>query len=114
MLLNTVNGTGMLMANAMGNICSGDPTRVQVQVGIIQQSTLDYVICSPSLATHIRSLVIDTNQMDSDHRPLVLSLGGLLMDKPENTTTREVWNTSQIPSPPRRLVLGARMSRPVC
>jgi hypothetical protein len=100
MLLTTVNDTDMLMVNAMGNICSGGPTRVQVQAGTIQQSTLDYVICSPSLATHIRSLVIDTDQMDSDHRPLVLSLGGLLTDKPERETIREVWNTSKIPSPP--------------
>jgi len=100
MLLNTVNDTDMLMVNAMGSMCSGGPTRVQVQAGAIQQSTLDYVICSPSLASHIRSLVIDTNQMDSDHRPLVLSLGGLLTDKPEKATTREVWNISKIPSPP--------------
>jgi hypothetical protein len=100
MLLTTVNDTDMLMVNAMGSICSGGPTRVQVQAGVIQQSTLDYVICSPSLVTHIRSLVIDTDQMDSDHRPLVLSLGGLLTDKPEKATSREVWNTSKIPSPP--------------
>ena len=100
MLMDTVNDTDMLMVNSMGNICSGGPTRVQVQVGTIQQSTLDYVICSPSLVTHIRSLVIDNDQMDSDHRPLVLSLGGLLTDRPERATTREVWNTSNIPSPP--------------
>jgi len=51
MLMDTVNDTDMLMVNSMGNICSSGPTRVQVQVGTIQQSTLDYVICSPSLVT---------------------------------------------------------------
>ena len=100
MLMDTVNDTGMLMVNAMEGVCTGGPTRVQVQENVVQQSTLDYVLCSPSLATNIRSLVIDTDQMDSDHRPLVLTLDGLAARRPEKTPTREVWNISNIPSPP--------------
>ena len=100
MLMDTVNDTGMLMVNAMEGVCTGGPTRVQVQEKVVQQSTLDYVLCSPSLATNIRSLVIDTDQMDSDHRPLVLTLDGLAARRPEKTPTREVWNISNIPSPP--------------
>ena len=73
---------------------------MQVQEKGIQQSTLDYVMCSPSLATNISSLVIDTDQMDSDHRPLFLTLNGLTVEKPVRTSTREVWDISNIPCPP--------------
>ena len=100
MLLKTVNDTGMLLVNAMGGICTGGPTRVQVQEKGTQQSTLDYVLCSPSLAANIQTLVIDTDQMDSDHRPLFLTLCGLSPEKPPTRATREVWNISNIPSPP--------------
>jgi hypothetical protein len=100
MLLETVADSGMLLVNAMGGVCSGGPTRVQVQEKGIQQSTLDYVMCSPSLAANISSLVIDTDQMDSDHRPLFLTLNGLTVEKPVRTTTREVWDISNIPCPP--------------
>jgi len=99
-LLETVTDSGMLLVNAMGGICRGGPTRVQVQEKGIQQSTLDYVMCSPSLATNISSLVIDTDQMDSDHRPLFLTLNGLTVEKPARTSTREVWDISNIPCPP--------------
>ena len=100
MLLNTVNDTDMLLVNAMGGICSGGPTRVQVQKGGIQQSTIDYVICSPSLATNLRSLVIETDQMDSDHRPLVLTLSDIAVVRPKKHPAREVWDISNIPCPP--------------
>ena len=100
MLMETVNDAGMLLINAMAGKCTGGPTRVQVQAKGVQQSTLDYVMCSPSLATNIDSLVIDTDQMDSDHRPLFLTLRGLTPERPAQTPTREVWDISDIPCPP--------------
>ena len=100
MLLETVNDAGMLLINAMAGKCTGGPTRVQVQEKGVQQSTIDYVMCSPSLAINIDSLVIDTDQMDSDHRPLYLTLRGLTAERPARTPTREVWNISDIPCPP--------------
>jgi len=100
MLMETVNDSDMLLINAMAGKCTGGPTRVQVQKKGVQQSTLDYVMCSPSLASNIDSLVIDTDQMDSDHRPLYLTLRGLTASLPERTPTREVWDISDIPCPP--------------
>ena len=100
MLLQTVDDTGMLLINAMQGICTGGPTRVQVQEKGIQQSTLDYVMCSPSLASNLHSLSTGTDQMDSDHRPLFLTLHGLAVQQPQKSTTREVWDIGKIPTPP--------------
>lgn len=99
MLLATAKATGMEIVNMMGDKCTGGPSRVQVRLEGIQQSTVDYVLCSRSLCPHIGSLRIDDNQMESDHRPLVLKLYGLPPVKPKRERAREIWDTSNIPLP---------------
>lgn len=90
---------GMVIVNSL-DLCRGGPTRVQVLAGEIQQSTLDYVICSESLINSISSLIIEPDQMDSDHKPLTLTISGLRVARPTQHARREVWKIDDIPSPP--------------
>jgi len=99
MLMRTVIDTDMLVVNAMDGLCTGGPTRRQVQQDGVQESTLDYVLCSPSLSSNITTLEIRDNQMGSDHRPMVLNLRGLKTFKPGKVPAREVWDISNIPLP---------------
>ena len=99
MLMDTADKAGMIIVNNERRLCNGGPTRVQVRVDGIQQSTIDYVMCSRSLSPHISSLRIDTRQMEPDHRPLILSLTGLPPDQPKKDMAREVWKVSNIPLP---------------
>jgi hypothetical protein len=55
---------------------------------------------SPSLSNSVTSLVIDGDQMDSDHKPLVLTISGIGVWAPEPIGMREVWKVKNIPSPP--------------
>jgi hypothetical protein len=110
MLLATAKATGMEIVNMMDDKCTGGPSRVQVRLEDIQQSTIDYVLCSRSLCPHIASLRIDDRQMGSDHKPLVLTLNGLPPIKPKREMAREVWDISDIPLPDIRPEMGGDWS----
>ena len=56
----------------------------------IQRSTLDYVLCSPSLMDSVHSMEIEPVQMGSDHRPLVVRLA-IKPTAPEAPPLREAW-----------------------
>ncbi len=102
MLLETVEWSDMVLVNTMPGICSGGPSRVQVREDGTQQSTIDYIICSPDMAPHVESMAIHENQMGSDHRPLVLSLRGLDLKSPGGTHSREVWRIDALLTQPDR------------
>ena len=102
MLVATLEETGMLLVNSWGRVCTGGPSRVQVQKDGVQASTLDYFVCSPSLAPHIKSLAIVDHAMESDHRPLVVTLTGLQAATPALPARREVWRIENIPADSRK------------
>ena len=97
MLKDTAERGGLLIVNTMGDLCTGGPTRVQVRIDETQESTVDYVLCSRPLCPYIKSLRIDERQMESDHRPLVLTLEGVPPEHPRKEMAREVWNVRDIP-----------------
>jgi hypothetical protein len=100
-LLDTVYYSDMILINTMPGLCSGGPTRIQVREDGTQQSTLDYIMCTPDLAPMVKSLVIKEGTMGSDHRPLILTLEGCTLKHPPNKTNmREVWRIDKIPSVP--------------
>ena len=103
MLLDTIERAGMIMVNGMRGICNGPggPTREQVREDGTQQSTIDYVLVTPSLAGSVVSLTIDDNQMGSDHKPMKLAISGVQAPRPKPPGLREVWDVSDIPSPPK-------------
>jgi len=45
-------------------------------------------------------MVIEQDQLGSDHRPCVLTLSGLELNKPKEAGKREAWRTDRIPCPP--------------
>lgn len=100
MLLETARAADMTVVNAVAGMCSGGPSRVQVRIDGVQESTLDYAMCSTAMVGHIDHMVIENDQMDSDHRPLVLTMRGLMLRQPELEQRREVWDVRNIPSPP--------------
>jgi hypothetical protein len=100
MLLETARTADMTVVNAVAGMCSGGPSRVQVRIDGVQESTLDYAMCSTAMVGHIDHMVIENDQMDSDHRPLVLTMRGLMLRQPELEQRREVWDVRNIPSPP--------------
>jgi hypothetical protein len=102
MLLDTIERAGMLMVNDMQGVCvgTGGPTREQVREDGTQRSTIDYVLITPSLAKAVVSMTVEGDQMGSDHKPLKLSLSGINTIRPNPVGMREVWNVSDIPSPP--------------
>ena len=100
LLTDTMHRADMVLLNSMDGICSGGPSRVQVRGDGIQQSTIDYVMCSPSLASHIDSLTILDDQLGSDHKPLIARFKSIDTIPAPTTGPREVWNVSNIPSPP--------------
>jgi hypothetical protein len=100
MLLETARSADMTVINTMAGMCSGGPSRVQVRVDGVQESTLDYAMCSTAMVGHIDHMTIENGQMDSDHRPLVLTVRGLMLQQPKQKQRREVWDVRNIPSPP--------------
>jgi hypothetical protein len=98
MMLETVSWSDMVLVNTMPGKCTGGPSRVQVRKDGVQQSTIDYIMCSPDLAPCVESLVIHEEQMGSDHRPMVLSLRGLALKPPGRKPPREVWRIDAIPT----------------
>jgi hypothetical protein len=100
LLLETARSADMTVINTMAGMCSGGPTRVQVRVDGVQESTLDYAMCSTAMVGHIDHMTIEDGQMDSDHRPLVLTVRGLMLRQPKLKQRREVWDVRNIPSPP--------------
>jgi hypothetical protein len=100
MLLETARVSDMVVINTVAGMCSGGPSRVQVRVDCVQASTLDYAMCSTTMVGHIDHMVIEEGQMDSDHRPLVLTTRGLMLRRPAPESRREVWDVRNIPSPP--------------
>ena len=93
----TADKGALLFVNKMTGLCTGGPTRVQVRVDGTQKSTVDYILCSRPLCPYIRSLRIDERQMESDHKPLVLTIDGILPEHPGKELAREVWNVRDIP-----------------
>ena len=77
MLLETADWFGLVVVNTMPGKCTGRPSRVQVRVDGTQESTLDYILCSADLAPKVVSMVIEQDQLGSDHRPCVLTLSGV-------------------------------------
>jgi hypothetical protein len=90
----------MTIINMEPGLCSGGPSRLQVRTDGIQASTLDYAMCSTNLVGYIEHMVIEDGQMDSDHRPLVLTIRGLTLQQPTKQERREIWDIRNIPSPP--------------
>jgi exonuclease III len=99
MFLSSIEDAGMILVNTMPNKCSGGPTRVQVHKDDTQESTLDYIVCTPDLAQQVESMQIMDNQMGSDHRPLVLTLSGMALDPPPMRQNRVVWKRENIVRP---------------
>ena len=100
MMLETAMAADMTVINRVAGLCSGGPSRVQVRVDGVQKSTLDYVMCSTAEVGYVDQMVIEADQMDSDHRPLVLTIRGLSLRRPERAGRREVWDVRNIPCPP--------------
>ena len=100
MLLETAREADMTVINTVPALCSGGPSRVQVRADGVQASTLDYAMCSTATMGHIAHMVIEDGQMDSDHRPLVLTIRGLELQRPVPEGRREVWDVRNIPTPP--------------
>jgi hypothetical protein len=100
MLQETARVADMTIINTVAGKCSGGPSRVQVFMDGVQESTLDYAMCSTTMVGHVAHMVIDGDQMDSDHRPLVLTIRGLELRQPEKKGRREIWDVRDIPSPP--------------
>jgi hypothetical protein len=99
MLLDTVERADMVLVNSMDGICSGGPSRRQVRADGIQESTIDYVICSQLMAPRVKSLKFEKDQMESDHKPMILTIESPKLEKPVKNNMREVWRVSDIPSP---------------
>jgi hypothetical protein len=100
MLLETAMTADMTVINTVAGLCSGGPSRVQVRVDGVQESTLDYAMCSTADVGLVVHMVIEDDQMDSDHKPLVLTIRGLTLRRPVPEGRREVWDVRNIPSPP--------------
>ena len=107
MLLETMQWSDMVLVNTMPGMCSGGPSRVQVRRDGTQQSTIDYVMCSPDVACCVESMVMHGEQMGSDHRALVLSLKGLNLKPPGGAQPREVWRLEAIPTLPEHSLVEA-------
>ena len=90
LLMETLTKTGMVLLNAIDGLCAGGPTRVEVKEDRIERSTIDYVLCSPSLVDSVQSMTIHVTRMGSDHCPLIVRLA-MKLDTPEPPTIREVW-----------------------
>ena len=99
MFLNSIEDVGLVMINTLPGKCSGGPTRVQVHKDVTQESTLDYIICTPDMTSKVKSMQIMDTQMGSDHCPLVLALTDLTADPPPKTSHRLVWKKENIVSP---------------
>lgn len=99
MFLNSIEDAGLVMINTLPGKCSGGPTRVQVHKDVTQESTLDYIICTPDMTSKVKSMQIMDTQMGSDHCPLVLALTDLTADPPPKTSHRLVWKKENIVSP---------------
>ena len=97
MMLDTAKRSDMIIVNTMPGMCTGGPTRVQVREDGVQETTIDYVMCSASLTKFIKHMTIEDDQMDSDHRPLVLALTGMSLKDPKPVETREVWDVRDFP-----------------
>lgn len=100
MLTATMDSAGMLMVNSMAGLCAGGPTRKQVRKGGDQETVIDYAFVSPKLASMVKSMTIEENQMGSDHLPLALTFVGLTAKPVRKTGMREVWKVNDVPSPP--------------
>jgi hypothetical protein len=102
LMLQTAAYAGMVLVHTMPGICSGgEVTRRQVQENGIQESWIDYVMCSDSLTPCIKSMVVDGNLRGSDHFALVIKLDNLQVKLPAHTSAlREVWRLDEIKSPP--------------
>jgi hypothetical protein len=102
LMLQTAAYAGMVLVHTMPGKCSGgEVTRRQVQENGIQESWIDYVMCSDSLTHCIKSMVVDGNLRGSDHFALVIKLDNLQVKLPEHTSAlREVWRLDEIKSPP--------------
>jgi hypothetical protein len=97
LFLRTLDEAGILLVNSIAGVCTCGPTRVQVKAGTIESTTIDYVVCSPSIAPHLGSLKIMDDAMDSDNKPLVLRLRGLSVPPPRKEPVREVLRIDNIP-----------------
>ena len=98
MMQETAELMDMVVVNTVPNLCTGGPSRVQVRLDGVQESTVDYVLCSSSLLPYIKSMVIHDDQMESDHKPLVLTLR-VPAAKGKKSPLREVWRVNNIPDP---------------
>ena len=101
--------------NTMPGMCNGGPSRVQVRKDGTQQSTIDYIMCSPDMVCCVESMVIHEELMGSDHRALVLSLKGLDLKTPGGTGgLREVWRVEALPTLPDRSLVEASRAKFAC
>jgi hypothetical protein len=100
LLLDTLGKLGLTLLNSDPDICTDEFTRVEVTSAGIQQTTIDYVACSPLLLPYMTKLRFDQDQMNSDHKPLVLTITGLRRQQPTRTEVDSVWRIENIVSPP--------------
>ena len=90
---------GLTMVNKIPQFCKDRFTRVEVKSTGVQSSTIDYVCCSPSLTPLIKSLKFG-DAMNSDHKPLILSLKNIKPKPAQVPDAKLVWRTENIVSPP--------------
>ena len=99
MLLDTIKRADMQLVNGLVGIADQGPTREQVREDGLQSSTIDYIAVSRSLVPLIESMSIVSDQMGSDHHPMVLRIKDLDTVRPPPASIREVWKVDNIPSP---------------
>jgi hypothetical protein len=98
LFMSTAEQAGLHIINLLPPLCSDEHTRVEVKTTGVERSTIDYVCCSSSVLPLVKSLVFHSNTMGSDHKPLVLSLGGVVPTTEGKSLLREVWRMDKIPT----------------
>lgn len=97
MLQETAEYADMIILNTVANLCTGGPSRREVRKDGIQESTVDYIMCSSALLPSVTAMSIDNeDQMGSDHRLLSVTLN-LQPKTPPPTKTYERWRVENIP-----------------
>lgn len=99
LLLEQADALGLHVVNTLPGKCASLFSRHEVTRAREEKTTIDYVLCSGSLLPYVRSLVFWDDRLGSDHKPLILSLGGLTIAEGERSKLREVWRVGALRSP---------------
>jgi hypothetical protein len=98
MFLDTTRKVGLHVLNFLPAVCADRHSRVEAKTTGVERSTIDYVCCSSAVLPLVKSLRFHGDSMGSDHKPLVLRLGGMATAAGETSRLREVWRLDRIPS----------------